>query len=178
MAEDRFELLFHILQSEQSILSRADQKAYTLLSVLGVFMVFFIAYYRLMMVNLFIVGMLSIYFAAAGFTIYNLIRTIMPRFRSRPPAEGSDAPPDPTFFGGIRQYKSADAYYDFMSSIKASDERSLRFLSGQIYALAQINWTKNLHLRRGMFSFFVAITAELLMVLSTFIVMGLEQVGR
>ncbi len=178
MADDRFELLFHVLQSEQSILSRADQKAYTLLSVLGVFMVFFIAYYRLMEVNLFIVGMLTVYFAAAGFTIYNLIRTIMPRFRSRPAKEDSDTPPDPTFFGGIRQYKSADDYYQFMSSIKATDDRSLKFLSRQIYALAQINWTKNRYLRQGMFAFFVAITAELLMVLSTFIVMGLEQVGR
>ena len=177
MGGDRFELLFHVLQSEQSILSRADQKAYTLLSVLGVFMVFFIAYYRLMEVNGFIVGMLTIYFSAAGFTIYNLIRTIMPRFQSRVLEDEDTALPDPTFFGGIRQYESADAYFAVMGSVEVSGERSLRFLSRQVYALAQINWTKNLHLRRGMFSFFVAITAELLMVLSTFIVMGLKQMS-
>lgn len=176
MAEDRFNLLFHVLQSEQSILSRADQKAYTLLSVLGVFMVFFIAYYRLMEVNLFIVGMLTIYFAAAAVTIYQLIRTIMPRFGSSATMTHPDDPPDPTYFGGIRHYESAEHYYNFIRSLDSGDDRSIKFLAAQVYALAQINWTKNLHLRRGMLSFFAAISAELLMVLSTFIKMGLDQI--
>ena len=48
MPDVSFRLLFQVSSSEQSILARTDQKAYTLLSVLGVFMVFFIVYYRLM----------------------------------------------------------------------------------------------------------------------------------
>jgi hypothetical protein len=177
MPEDRFRLIFHVLQSEQSILSRADQKAYTLLSILGVFMVFFIAYYRLMVVNYFIVAMLTIYFAAAALAIYSLVRTIMPRFKKSTSVYDSEVLPDPTYFGGIRQYKSAEEYYKIMSSLQAEDERSLKFLSHQVYALAQINWDKALHLRWGMFFFFFAIGAELLMILSTFIMMGLQRLG-
>jgi len=37
--------IFHILQSEQLILQRTDQKAFTLMSILGVFMVFFIVHF-------------------------------------------------------------------------------------------------------------------------------------
>jgi hypothetical protein len=38
--ERKFDVLFEILSSEQQILQRADQKAFTLLSILGVFSVF------------------------------------------------------------------------------------------------------------------------------------------
>ena len=37
--------IFQILQSEQNILQRTDQKAFTLMSILGVFMVFFIVHF-------------------------------------------------------------------------------------------------------------------------------------
>ena len=80
MALPDYRLLFHILDSERSILSRTDQKAFTLLSILGVFMVFFIVYYRFLLVNNFIVALIPIYFLAAFLTIFNLFRTIMPRF--------------------------------------------------------------------------------------------------
>ena len=37
--------IFFIIQSEQLILQRTDQKAFTLMSLLGVFMVFFIVHF-------------------------------------------------------------------------------------------------------------------------------------
>ena len=53
MSADRFSLVFRILDNETRLLERADQKAISLLSILGVFMVFFIVYYRLVPVNTF-----------------------------------------------------------------------------------------------------------------------------
>ena len=98
-----FRLLFQVLSSEQSILARTDQKAYTLFSVLGVFMVFFIVYYRLMAINLFIPVMLGVYFPAVLLTILSLLRTMLPRFQRAVSISDEHAPePDPTFFGGIR----------------------------------------------------------------------------
>ncbi len=114
MPDVRFQFLFHIVQSEQSILARTDQKAYTLLSILGVFMVFFIVYYRLLAINPFIVAVLVVYFGAAFLAIYSLMRTIQPRIHPDS-SDGNDEsnPADPTFFGGIRQYSTSAEYYAY-----------------------------------------------------------------
>ena len=103
MPDVNFRLLFQVPNSEQSILALTDQKAYTLLSVLGVFMVFCIVYYRLMAINLFILVMLGVCFPAALLTIFSLLRTLLPRFQRAVSISDEHAPePDPTFFGGIR----------------------------------------------------------------------------
>jgi len=175
MATPDLRLLFHILESERSILSRTDQKALTLLSVLGVFMVFFIVYYGRLLVNAFFVTMLSIYFLAAFSTIISLIRTILPRFRRDTGGDSeADLEKDPTFFGGIRMFSSWTEYHTYMETTGADEEQAARMLSKQIHALGIINWKKNFHLRWGMYSFIAAIGAELLMILSLFVKMGLE----
>ena len=40
-----FNALIQVLSGEQQVIQRTDQKAFTLLSVLGVFMVFFIVHF-------------------------------------------------------------------------------------------------------------------------------------
>ncbi len=178
MAAPDYRLLFHILESERSILSRTDQKAFTLLSILGVFMAFFIVYYRHLVFNNFIVVLIPIYFLAAFLTIFNLFRTIMPRFsRKETQDDDEDHERDPTFFGGIRKFRTSADYHVYMESIGADEERAARLISRQIHALAIINWNKNLHLRRGMYFFITAIGAELLMILSLFIKMGLDSIA-
>lgn len=175
MSRPGFQFLFHIVQSEQSILARTDQKAYTLLSVLGVFMVFFIAYYRMMVVNMFIITVLTVYFAAGFLAIYRLVRTIQPRIHPRAAFSGDDPDRlDPTFFGGIREFGSGDEYFDYMMEIESNEERIMKMLSRQVHALAQLNWAKNVQLRKGVQFFVIAIGTELLMVLSTFMKMGLD----
>ena len=179
MAIPNHQLLFHILESERSILSRTDQKAFTLLSVLGVFMVFFIVYYRHLMINNFIVVILSLYFLAAFYAIFNLFRTIMPRFsREEIRDADEDQESDPTFFGGIRKFRTSADYHTYMESVGADEKRAARLISRQIHALAIINWNKNIHLRRGMYSFIIAIGTELLMILSLFIKMGLDYLNN
>jgi hypothetical protein len=174
------QLLIHILQGEQSILSRTDQKAYTLLSILGVFMVFFIVYYRLLVVNYFIIGMLGIYFVAAFFTIWSLVRTILPRMHKESKTHTETRPLDPTYFGGIREFPSSEEYFAYLKELDTRDDGEffLKLLSSQVHALANINWTKNRHLRYGVYCFIVAISAELLMILSTFVKGGLETLSR
>jgi hypothetical protein len=180
MPESTYHLLFHILKSEQSILSRTDQKAYTLLSILGVFMAFFVVYYRLLVINVFIVAVLPVYFGAAILTIWNLVHTILPRVHQEP-SKGEDETyrQDPTFFGGIRKFPTSDEYFAYLKGLdlEMNEEHILQLLARQVHSLANINWTKNAHLRRGVYSFIVAIGAELLMILSIFIIKGLESLS-
>jgi len=131
MFDKKAQLLFHILQSEQSILSRTDQKAYTMLSILGVFMVFFMVYYRFLVANLFLIIMLGVYFITAFMAIYYLLRTIMPQLVDSSAATVT-APEmdryDPTFFGGIQRFKGGEEYAKFMSGIAQDEDRMIDVL--------------------------------------------------
>ncbi len=141
-------------------------------------MVFFIVYYRMMVINAFIIVVLTIYFGAAFLTIWSLVQTIQPRIRRESrPTDNNTSQPDPTFFGGIREFQCSDDYYAFMKDLEKDEDRILRLLSRQVHALALINWAKNAHLRRGVYYFVVAVCAELLMILSTFVKKGLESLS-
>ena len=73
--------LLQILSGEQTIIQRTDQKAFTLLSILGAFMVFFIVHFTKMQLDMVIFSLIMIYFPAAMGTIYFLVRVLIPRVR-------------------------------------------------------------------------------------------------
>ena len=101
--------IFQILQSEQLILQRTDQKAFTLMSLLAAFMVFFIVHFPKVMdgqqINMIGAVMILIYFLNATFGLINLMLVIVPRIRNDMNHE--DLPDiNATFFGGIVQFKN------------------------------------------------------------------------
>lgn len=156
-------------------MSRTDQKAYTLLSILGVFMVFFIVYYRMLIINPFILVMLVPYFVSAFVTIFALIQVIQPRFSTEPLASREEPhTPDPTYFGGIVKFSDGDEYYEFIKDLKDNPEKGLIMLSRQVHSLGKINYRKNMALKRGILAFVITIAAELLMILTTFIMAGMD----
>ena len=61
----RLSTLFKILDNENQIMQRTDQKATTLLSILGVFMVFFIVHFLKLQMNWLIFLTVIVYFLAA-----------------------------------------------------------------------------------------------------------------
>ena len=77
----QFNALLQVLSGEQQVIQRTDQKAFTLLSILGVFMVFFIVHFPKIQMNLFNFLMMIIYFTSAMGTIYYLVQVIVPRVR-------------------------------------------------------------------------------------------------
>ena len=76
-----FNALLQVLSGEQQVIQRTDQKAFTLLSILGVFMVFFIVHFPKIQMSALIFFLMMIYFTAALGTIYYLVRVIVPRVR-------------------------------------------------------------------------------------------------
>ena len=74
--------LLQILGGEQQIIQRTDQKAFTLLSILGAFMVFFIVHFTKMQLDFIIFALILVYFPAAMGTIYFLVRVLIPRVRA------------------------------------------------------------------------------------------------
>lgn len=161
--ERELSTLFQILGNENQILMRTDQKAFTLLSILGVFMVFFIVHFLKVQMTWFIFLFVMVYFVAALVSIINLILVIVPRVRTEKTQEEES---NPLFFAGISQYKSASGYARHLRSIAQDREQTTNLFANQVYSLGMINTYKYKHLRNAITAFIIAISAELSIIMA------------
>jgi hypothetical protein len=164
MKGSNFEALFHVLNSEQQILMRTDQKAFTLMSILGVFMVFFIIHFLKIQINWVTVILVLIYFIAALIAIINLVLVIVPRIRDDSPLDDTSEI-NATFFGGISQFKSSKEYARYLKEVADDDDKMYNMFSNQVYALGTINKYKNTALKNAIIFFAIAIISELLIIM-------------
>ncbi|MBT3216681.1 MAG: hypothetical protein HOD97_03440 [Candidatus Marinimicrobia bacterium] len=164
MNGSNFEALFHVLNSEQQILMRTDQKAFTLMSILGVFMVFFIIHFLKIQINWVTVTLVLIYFIAALISIINLVLVIVPRIRNDRPLDDSPEV-NATFFGGISQFNSSQEYATYLKEVAEDDEKMYNMFSNQVFALGKINKYKNSALKKAIMYFAIAIISELLIIM-------------
>ena len=161
--ERELSTLFQILGNENQILMRTDQKAFTLLSILGVFMVFFIVHFLKVQMTWFIFLFVMVYFVAALVSIINLILVIVPRVHTEKTQEEES---NPLFFAGISQYKSAGGYARHLRSIAQDREQTTNMFAKQVYSLGMINTYKYKHLRNAITAFIIAISAELSIIMA------------
>ena len=161
--ERELSTLFQILGNENQILMRTDQKAFTLLSILGVFMVFFIVHFLKVQMTWFIFLFVMVYFVAALISIINLILVIVPRVHTEKTQEEES---NPLFFAGISQYKSAGGYARHLRSIAQDREQTTNLFAKQVYSLGMINTYKYKHLRNAITAFIIAISAELSIIMA------------
>ena len=167
----QFNALLQVLSGEQQVIQRTDQKAFTLLSILGVFMVFFIVHFPKIQMNLFNFLMMIIYFSSAMGTIYYLVQVIVPRVRKhKTKIEDGDIDKDevinPTFFAGISQFSSPEEYALYLKSIAKDDDQLYQMFASQVFALGKINHQKNTNIRLSMYFFIVALLSELLIIMA------------
>ena len=190
-----FNVLLQVLAGEQQVIQRTDQKAFTLLSILGVFMVFFIVHFPKIQMNFFIFLMMMVYFTSAMGTIYYLVRVIVPRIRKRkkPELNGDleltfidkmtnwisnykihndyediekDEVINPTFFAGISRFKSSSEYAVYLKSIAENEDGLYKMFASQVFALGNINQLKNENIRLALYFFISALLSELLIIMS------------
>ena len=190
-----FNALLQVLAGEQQVIQRTDQKAFTLLSILGVFMVFFIVHFPKIQMNFFIFLMMMVYFTSAMGTIYYLVRVIVPRIRKRkkPELNGDleltfidkmtnwlsnykihndyediekEEVINPTFFAGISRFKSSSEYAVYLKSIAENEDGLYKMFASQVFALGNINQLKNENIRLALYFFISALLSELLIIMS------------
>ncbi|MDC1032257.1 DUF5706 domain-containing protein [Candidatus Marinimicrobia bacterium] len=161
--------IFQILQSEQLILQRTDQKAFTLMSLLAAFMVFFIVHFPKVMgngeINFLTAIMVLIYFINATLGLINLMLVIVPRIRND--MSHQDLPDvNATFFGGIVQFNNPIEYASYLAEMTEDNDNTFKMFSAQLYALGHINAYKNKHMRRAIIFFGGAIFSELIIIMA------------
>ena len=165
MIDKDFTALFHVLSSEQQILQRTDQKAFTILSILGVFMVFFIVHFTKMEINWFVFVMVIIYFLSALMTIIQLVLVIVPRVR-KDKVSSKKHPENPTFFAGIAKFSTPESYAAHLRKVSGKPEKMYEMFATQVFSLGKINQYKNIALKRAILFFVIAILSELMIIMS------------
>lgn len=164
------QILLQIFSSEQQILQRSDQKAFTLLSMIGVFSVFFIVHYTQIKPNVLNLVFFTLYFVMVFISIIQLMLVIAPRIKmDSTEVELDNTSLGLTFFGGIAKLKSAKEYAAEIESVLGSRETMTEVFSRSIYNLGRINAYKNKYLRRGIIYFLLSLFCELAIILSLFI---------
>ena len=164
--------VLRVLDAENRLLERADQKAISLLSALGVFMVFFVVYHRVIPINVFTVMMLSIYFAVALMAIVSLILTVRPRIRLvGEETEDIDKPAtcEPAFFVGICKFPTLSAYRQALQDMIKDEASTIDVYTRQIFSLARINAAKYKNIQRAVLLVIIALAVELALVAYLFI---------
>jgi len=164
--------VLRILDAENRLLERADQKAIALLSALGVFMVFFIVYYRVIPINVFTVVLLSIYFVVSLMAIVNLILTVRPRIHAIEEGTGDadmTAPSEPAFFVGICKFPTLSAYRQALQDMVKDEASTVEVYTRQIFSLARINQVKYRNVQRAVLLVVIALGTELALVAYLFI---------
>jgi hypothetical protein len=168
MHHDRLSTVLRALDSETRLLERAGQKAIALFSILGIFVVFFIVYYRLIPVNLFTATLNSLYFLCALVAIVSLVLTLRPRIKrnNKARAESEESTPacEPAFFVGICEFPSLSAYKQSLEDMVKDEEATLDVYIRQIFNIARINEVKYRHLQHATLFAIIAITIELVII--------------
>jgi hypothetical protein len=168
----RLLFVLRVLDAENRLLERADQKAISLLSALGVFMVFFIAYYRVIPINVFTVIMLSIYFAVSLMAIVSFIMTVRPRIRLVEEETGDTdkaAACEPAFFVGICKFPTLSAYRQGLENMIKDEASAIDVYTRQIFGLARVNAAKYRNINRAVLLVIIALAVELSLVAYLFI---------
>ncbi|HSR18570.1 MAG TPA: Pycsar system effector family protein [Ignavibacteriaceae bacterium] len=167
--ERKFDVLFEILSSEQQILQRADQKAFTLLSILGVFSVFFIVHYTKIPPTSLSFIIIFLYFIFVLLTILNLVMVVSPRIKERKTGIPGKKEIAPIFFGGIIQYKTPEEYAEKLGVLLDNPDATYETFAKSVYSIGRINSYKNKHLRYGIFAFVISVSLEFVVIVTLYL---------
>jgi hypothetical protein len=169
---NRLFFILRVLDAENRLLERADQKAISLLSALGVFMVFFIVYHRVIPINVFTVILLSIYFVVALMAIVSFILTVRPRIHlieEEPGDADKAAACEPAFFVGICKFPTLSAYRQGLEDMIKDEASAIDVYTRQIFGLARVNAAKYKNINRAVLLVIIALATELALVAYLFI---------
>jgi predicted RND superfamily exporter protein len=166
MSVERQAAVMKILDDQNHLSERADGKAISLLSMLGIFTVFFVSQIGSMKnMSLFMNIAVVVYFVSVLMSIIQIIQAISPRIRtvkhiskSGPKAKPI---PQPTFFGGICKFPNSEEYKKCLDDVIKNDDEITDIYIKQIYEVAQINATKYSCVNRAVWFVVLALGSQL-----------------
>ena len=169
MNDPKTQNLFHIYNSEQNTLFRLDQKAYTLISFMGVLMAFFIVHYKSIPHTLLMDSVTFMYFTSALITLSALLLVIVPRVKNANAPQNGDFKENPLFFAGIIQHKTSEDYSQHVEALIDDQKEFRKVVADSIYSMAMINQRKRRFFHIGIIFFTATLYIEILIILIKFL---------
>jgi hypothetical protein len=165
MSAERHEIVMKILDDQNHLSERADSKAISLLSTLGIFTVFFVTQLGNLQMSGFLMGAVVIYFISVVLAIIEIILAISPRVRSvkkvKTPGTPDKSIPQPTFFEGIAKFSNSEEYKNGLEEVINSEGGITDIYIKQIYQVAQINRTKYACVKAAVWFVVLALASQL-----------------
>ncbi|HSW56863.1 MAG TPA: Pycsar system effector family protein [Dehalococcoidales bacterium] len=173
MAKDKYTLVMRILDDQNRLTDRADTKAISLLTALGLFTVLFISQLNAITIVVpFTIVLLVIYCVSVIMAVLHIILAISPRIRTAKKtgaaAASAVSTPQPTFFGGICQFPDSVAYGKTLDELCQVDENVNDTYTRQIYEVAQINRTKYKFVGRAVWFVVVTLISQIALIIFLF----------
>jgi hypothetical protein len=170
---EKYSKVLRILDDQNKLVERADAKAISLLSTLGIFTAIFISNFNNIQFNAITLGLLAIYFIGAIASVYYIIMAISPRIRSTKLKKAAiideSAAYQPTFFAGISKFADADAYKKRLDDLLNDESSMTDIYVQQIYEVAKINKAKYRYVQQAVWLVVVTLAAQLTLIIVTYV---------
>jgi hypothetical protein len=170
---DKRAAILRILDDQNRLVERADTKAISLLSTLGIFTVFFIAQFRSIPITPLSIVLVCIYFVSVLSSIIHIIMAISPRIRptlknGQSPTADEKSAFQPTFYAGICAFPDSSTYRHCLEGMLNEETSTTDTYIEQIYAVAKINDAKYRYVRRAVVLVVITLVAQLTLIAYTF----------
>jgi hypothetical protein len=176
--EKKLSVLSQILSNEQQILQRSDQKAYTLLSVLGVYSVFFIVHYTNIPATKFTMVVIFLFFLAVIVTIFCLALVVTPRIKSKLAGSADIKSINPIFFAGISKFETPEEYSKEITLLLSDPDATIEVFAQSVHSIGKINAYKNKFLKYGIIALVAAVSLEFIVIISLFLNLAAKSNGN
>jgi hypothetical protein len=171
MSLDKRATVMKILDEQNNLGVRADNKAVAFLSSLGIFVAFFFIYAKDIPADYFMVALITVYLAAAILGIWNVIMTINPRIRINKSGDAKDKlnPHRAAFFAEICKFANPVEYKECLQEMLKDEETVLEVYTRQIYEVSLLTALKYKYAQRAVYCVMTAIAAEFVMIVYVFV---------
>ena len=172
MPGDKHTKVLRILDDQNKLVERADTKAISLLSMLGIFTAVFMSTFNKLTFDLISIALVAVYFACAIFSIYTIIMAISRiRIKKVDKTEKVDESNayQPTFFAGISRFADADAYKKRLDDLLNEESSTTDIYIQQIYEIAKINSVKYKYVQRAVWLVVLTLATQLTLIIVTVI---------
>jgi hypothetical protein len=171
MSLDKRTAVLRVLDDQNRLSERADNKSISLLSALGFFTAFFIAYNKDIEPDPVTIILVVVYFITAILAILNIIMAVNPRIRIMGMGGGKNKP-DPSraaFFAEICKFSSLPEYRESLKEMLKDEDTVIEVYTRQIYEVSQITAAKYKHTTRAVYFVIAALTSEFALIAYLFI---------
>jgi hypothetical protein len=179
MPLDRRLAVMRVLDDQNNLSVRADTKAVSFLSALGMFAAFFILWARDVHPDYFTITIMVLYSLVAIMALWNIILAINPRIRGSDSGDKKDRldPYRAAFFAEICKFSTLPDYKECLDKMLKDEETVIDVYARQIYEVSRIAAAKYKYTQRAVYCVISALSLEFILIVYMFVTNAVGKMG-